>query len=279
MSYINNSDNVSNKISLIAGSLSGLTVRSIIAPIDIIKIRLQLQLNPSQYKSLTQTIISIYKNEGLLAFWKGNLPASLMYLVYGGTQFYIFTSLSNLSTNSKKTPLFNTLIGTISGCMATLISYPFDLLRTRLASNNSKSFTSVTKTISQIWSNSNWIGLYLGSPLSICYIALTTGISFGVYTKINEFDNKVPFQIKNIAGLTAGLISKTLVYPLDLIKRRIQMNYNQSFIQTLNQIVKNNGIFALYRGLLPALLKSAPTTALSFFFYENYTYYLIRIFN
>lgn len=275
MSYINNSNDVSSTTSIIAGSLSGVTVRTIIAPIDILKIRLQLQLNPSQYKSITQTCISIYKNEGLTAFWKGNLPASLMYIVYGGAQFYTFNSLSRAFPQYNNNTLFNTTIGTISGCVATIVSYPLDLVRTRLASNNTHSFTPMTSTIREIWNTSKWSGLFVGSPLSVYYVALTTGISFGVYSQINQFNDYVPFEIKNIAGIIAGVVSKTIVYPLDLVKRRLQMNYSHSFTQCVKQIVQTNGVLALYRGILPALLKSAPTTGLSFFFYESY----VRIFS
>lgn len=271
MSYINNTEEVTPIMSVAAGAFSGLFVRCVIAPVDIIKIRLQLQITPSQYKSITRTIYDLYKNEGIAAFWKGNVPASLMYLAYGGSQFYTFTVLSNaISYSGKYTSLVNTGIGMCSGCVAMMVTYPLDLVRTRLASNSKHEFQSMTKTFSHIYHTNSFKGLFVGSYLSLCYVSLTTGISFGIYSKINNFNDYVNIDIKNIAGVSAGFLSKTIVYPLDLIKRRLQMNYSRTFMESFTYIIKNQGFFSLYRGLLPALLKSAPATGMSYFFYERF---------
>lgn len=290
MSFITSKD-VTPTMSIIAGSSSGLLVRFIIAPIDIIKIRLQLHSINShhgKYKSITSTILSIYKNEGLTAFWKGNVPAELMYIVYGGAQFTSFTIYSKLWDDniSSKSPIKNLIVGGMSGCTATCISYPFDLLRTHLASNDTKKFNSMSKLIFKIFKKTGFTGFFNGSLISLNYVALSTGISFGLYGFIiNTYENVFKDSDKNtglhkliaysggittISGVLTGLTSKSITYPLDLIKRRIQIN-NQSWFKNFQHILKIDGVRGLYRGLLPALIKSVPATGLSFVFFEFFT--------
>ena len=88
---------VSTNESLIAGSVSGGTCRLLTAPLDVLKVRLQLQIEPisqvskelvnnaarepklvfyhlqravsSKYRSLHHSIKVILKEEGITAFW------------------------------------------------------------------------------------------------------------------------------------------------------------------------------------------------------------------
>ena len=277
-SFIESHNEISKSMSVTAGALSGLIVRFCIAPIDIIKIRLQLFNDPIKYNSITSTIRSIYLNEGINAFWKGNTPAELMYIVYGASQFWAFTTLTNHINLTLNPTLKNLFIGGLSGCFATTVSYPLDLLRTRLASNDKHNFKSLLKECKLIYSNNGIIGFFTGASISMFYVTINTGLSFSSYSfiinnyklinysPINELINNIG-GITSIAGISAGIISKTLVYPMDLIKRRIQIN-NTNWLITLQNVIKLNGFKGLYRGLLPALLKSAPATGISLFCYE-----------
>ena len=70
-----------------------------------------------------------------------------------------------------------------------------------------------------------------------------------------------------ILGSVAGAIGATFVYPIDLVKTRLQ---NQRAIEKLYsggidcffKVVKNEGAFGLYRGLLPQLVGVAPEKAI-----------------
>src|SRR6185437_6492334 len=81
----------------IAGATSGALTRLLLQPLDVLKIRFQLQVEPihrkslqSYYKSLLQAIVHIPQDEGLSAFWKGHLPAQYLSVVYGPVQFVSF---------------------------------------------------------------------------------------------------------------------------------------------------------------------------------------------
>lgn len=280
--------------SVISGAISGLTVRFVIAPIDIVKIRLQLQPDSVRYSGILSTVRTIYTIEGTRAFWKGNLPASAMYIMYGGAQFWAYSKLSAawdtftpkryIHNNSLK----NTAIGFTAGVFATLVSYPFDLLRTRLASNDSKKFKSLSSEIKSIWLKKGLSGFFGGCIVSMVYVGSMTGLSFGVYSTLMNFGESEQLggkiSISSISGVAAGICSKTIVYPLDLAKRHLQMlksersdliNYSSnrdiSTINILKRVIQKSGLKGLYRGLFPSLIKSVPATATSLWCFEFFS--------
>lgn len=77
-----------------------------------------------------------------------------------------------------------------------------------------------------------------------------------------------------------NLIKIIVSYPLDLIRRRLQIQgfsteinansveYN-GMIDAFRKIWKYEGIFGFYRGILPNVLKVAPAMGVSFFVYEK----------
>lgn len=286
-------DSLSDSQALLAGSLSGLVVRLIVAPIDIVKIRLQLQPDSSRYSGLTSTVKTIATNEGIRAFWKGNVPASAMYFMYGGSQFWAYSKLSIVWESfmperyAKNVTFKNTSIGFLAGMAATFISYPFDLLRTTIASNEKKQFSSLSTEIKTIWTQKGYKGFFGGCSVSMAYIGSMTGLSFGFYStimKIGESERLAgQFSLSSIAGVCAGVLSKTIVYPLDLSKRHLQIikagksdlivdaRKQISTWSILKTVVKKSGFKGLYRGLLPSLVKSVPATATSLWCFEFFS--------
>ncbi|KMZ71658.1 hypothetical protein ZOSMA_178G00470 [Zostera marina] len=80
------------------------------------------------------------------------------------------------------------------------------------------------------------------------------------------------------AGAAAGAISATFVCPLDVIKTRLQVHGLTSvpsgrkgslIVSSLEEIVKNEGIKGMYRGLSPTILALLPTWAVSFTVYNK----------
>ncbi|GMM33471.1 thiamine transporter [Saccharomycopsis crataegensis] len=290
---------------VIAGSLSGMAVRFVISPLDVVKIRLQLERNMKNNQSTTATnvIKSILRKEGALAFWKGNLPAEIMYLLYGGTQFSAYSFVKNTAMKDSGIPKdFQSLIcGGLSGCTATIVSYPFDTLRTRLAADKHKGFNHILKVIDDIRTKESARGFYQGLKPTIYQVFILTGLSFWTYNRLREFQqeyekiNDKDSMIIPISGFIAGCFSKAAVFPLDSVKRRLQVRgsssltkqneyrhlaaqkdvYNSKNIWKIwTRIVQTEGLIGLYRGCGIAIIKSGPASSLSFTFYEFFMRYL-----
>lgn len=99
--YDSRSKNLSHFDIVLAGATSSFITRATCQPLDVLKIRFQLQVEPvsakspiSKYKSVLQAAGLIAREEGITALWKGHVPAQLLSIIYGAAQFWSFEILS-----------------------------------------------------------------------------------------------------------------------------------------------------------------------------------------
>ena len=86
-----------------------------------------------------------------------------------------------------------------------------------------------------------------------------------------------PSNIELLAcGSVSGSIGATSVYPLNLLRTRLQASgtpaHPQSyagFFDVLNKTYANEGVRGFYRGLIPTLAKVVPAVSISYLCYEN----------
>jgi solute carrier family 25 (mitochondrial thiamine pyrophosphate transporter), member 19 len=85
------------------------------------------------------------------------------------------------------------------------------------------------------------------------------------------------------SGILASVLAKTVVYPLDTVRKRLQVQgpsrvkyvhrnipeYKTGPLGTVRAIVLKEGARGLYRGLTVALIKAAPTSAVTLWTYER----------
>lgn len=80
---------------------------------------------------------------------------------------------------------------------------------------------------------------------------------------------------KLFCGALAGSIAQTIIYPLDVLRRRFQVQgmnkadfqYNGTW-HAIKTMVQKEGVKSLYKGLLPNYLKVAPAMGVTFYSYE-----------
>ena len=77
-------------------------------------------------------------------------------------------------------------------------------------------------------------------------------------------------------GALSGAVSATVVYPLNLLRTRLQAQGTVLHPQVYEGIwdvtkktVRNEGVVGLFRGVTPNLLKVAPAVSISYVVYEN----------
>ncbi|KAJ6257693.1 hypothetical protein Dda_7481 [Drechslerella dactyloides] len=288
----------SDRTVILAGAVAGVVSRFCIAPLDVVKIRLQLQPQllsstagvsaaavtgaaPASagvvYKGIYGTMKTIVQQEGFTALWKGNVPAELLYLTYGATQFYAYSRLRHLlSSHATSLPsgAVNTLSGGLAGGLATSITYPFDLLRTRFAASKpSRAHGGLAAAVAGIYTTEGLRGFYRGGLAAIVQIVPHMGLFFGSYEAVKAALKAVVVPsadgggggggaggwrhvlsaaggVDAIAGTVGGVVAKTGVFPLDTVRKRLQVQG------------PSRGM-----GLTVSLVKAAPASAVTMWTY------------
>ncbi|KAI8968013.1 mitochondrial carrier domain-containing protein [Mycotypha africana] len=255
--------------------------------------------NPApKYSGIIQPFKVIIKEEGFKALFKGNVSAEWLYVTYGAAQFYAY---HHLDTYLRKQNLLNSTLqpfisGMLAGSFATAVTYPFDLLRTRFAIQGKDKvvYNGLSHAVSDIYQNEGMRGFYRGLGSSIVQIMPYMGLMFFSYESLCSMAGAL--QEKNImsndhkrvtdmlCGSIAGIVSKTGVFPIDVVRKRLQVqgphlseyavssipNYahQKSIFRCLNKIVQTEGFLGLYKGIVPGLLKAGPSGAVYFLMFE-----------
>ncbi|XP_032097595.1 mitochondrial thiamine pyrophosphate carrier isoform X1 [Sapajus apella] len=285
----------------VAGSVSGLVTRALISPFDVIKIRFQLQherlsrRDPNaKYHGILQAIRQILREEGPTAFWKGHIPAQILSIGYGAVQFLSFEMLTELvhrgSVYDAREFSVHFVCGGLSACVATLAVHPVDVLRTRFAAQGEpKVYNTLRHAVGTMYRNEGPLVFYKGLTPTLIAIFPYAGLQFSCYSSLKHMyewampaEGKKNENLKNLlCGSGAGVISKTLTYPLDLFKKRLQVGgfeharaaFGQvrkykGLVDCTKQVLQEEGTLGFFKGLSPSLLKAALSTGFMFFWYE-----------
>lgn len=263
-----------------AGGISGAVAKTATAPIERVKLIIQTQdANPliksgavPRYTGIGNCFTRVYSEQGLKAFWRGNLTNVIRYFPTQAFNFAFKDTIKALfpryspKTNFLMFFLVNMASGGLAGAGSLCIVYPLDYARTRLASDvgsGQRSFNGLWDCLVKTARGpGGFFGLYNGFGVSVAGIIPYRGVYFGMYDSllgINPFRNDTgplrlltTFAIAQTTAITAGYAS----YPFDTIRRRLQMQSEKpksewlykGTIDCLFKIMKDEGTAALFKG-------------------------------
>ena len=236
---------------IIAGGMAGMVAKSIVAPIDRIKILYQVSSVPFTLQNVPIVARNIIRNEGFAALWKGNLATLVRVFPYSGIQFSVFSQckmfflkeqrlqyqqLDGTASHSHKswglTPMQSLVSGMVAGAVSVICTYPLDLARAQLAVLRKHKHDSGTLGFKEVFiknytQGGGIRGLFRGVTPTLVGILPYSGIAFA----INE-QGKRKIQLMTKRDLTtfermqcgawSGLFAQTLSYPVEVTRRRMQ---------------------------------------------------------
>jgi len=287
----------------IAGAASGVVTRAICQPLDVFKIRMQLQSEAKggKYRGLAHLVITLPREEGLAALWKGHLPAQALSVTYGFASFAAFEAVVPLLGVGDKSDSWRLLThfvgGGLAGCAGTLASAPCDVVRTRLVAQAEPVYRSIWHAVTQLWVEGGVAAFYKGALPAVMMTAPQGALQFGFYSLFTSMLSKVPFNGSSSTPISipeslscgglAGMASKSLLYPLDVAKKRLQVSgwgvgrvglgetaKYSGLRQCVASLIAQEGFRGLYKGFSPALIKAAATTSIHFAAYEHICFLL-----
>lgn len=323
--------------SFIAGGVAGAVSRTVVSPLERLKILLQVQSGGhNEYKmSIGKALKKIWREEGFRGMMAGNGTNCIRIVPYSAVQFgayNLYKPVSDKNINLERvclighgaymlcltatfakeeaaeynsqpqffasspdeqlSPARRLLCGAMAGITSVTFTYPLDIVRTRL-SIQSASFASLSKheagkKLPGMWetmatmykTEGGFSALYRGIVPTVAGVAPYVGLNFMIYESVRNYFTVEGQQNPSAAGkLAAGAISgalaQTCTYPLDVLRRRFQINtmsgmgykYKGVF-DAIRVIVAQEGVKGLYKGIAPNLLKVAPSMASSWLSFE-----------
>ena len=260
----------------ISSLISAICTKTTVAPLERIKLLKQTQLyySSKNYNTLFSSIKFIYQNEGFKGFYRSNLaninrimPAYVLKFPLNKTYKKIF------KTNNKPLTYKQLLVsGIAAGLNQILLTYPLDVIRTRMSLDNkmTKNYNNITKCTMNIIKQEGVLSLYKGLSISASTYPLYVGLQFSIYEKLKNNTNNII-----LSGGIAGIIAQTLMYPGDTIKRQMQINgldnTKKQFV-TLRQCIKyiynTHGFKGFYPALGINLVKAVPEASIQFLVYD-----------
>mmetsp|Transcript_68606 Transcript_68606/g.148050 ORF Transcript_68606/g.148050 Transcript_68606/m.148050 type:complete len:167 (-) Transcript_68606:377-877(-) len=151
----------------VAGGIAGAFSKSVVAPLDRVKIL--LQINSDMKTSSFRLAADILQTQGLQAFWRGNVANVVRIFPKSALGFGFFDTLKTKLTQDKtlsSTQIFfrKLLSGVISGLITGTVCYPLDMARNRMAADMSKEkrYKSMTHCLSTMIREEGPLSIFKG---------------------------------------------------------------------------------------------------------------------
>lgn len=218
------------------------------------------------------------------------------------------------------------IAGAAAGCLATALTYPLDWLRTRWASQGiPRHHHTMRELVHDVYRSSGLRGYFPGLLPSLLSVGPALAVTFAVYEQCGSFWDRhvsplfphaiasasaagpppdgadhsshhqqakhgADAQMKSlICGGIGGTAGKLAVYPLDTVKKRLQvqgmvrdarygaMRSYDGIWHALVTIAREEGVVrGWYKGTAPSVIKAAAAAGLTFWSYESAASWLRR---
>lgn len=252
---------------------SGIISKTAIAPAERVKLTFQISKEKFTLLGALYRGLDIVKHGGIFQLWKGHSTTVLRVAPFAGISYagHDYTEgffLKHL--NVQKLPiLYQFLAGSVGGGVATLCTYPLDVLRIRLALIPNLTWSKALKQP----------GLFHGIAPTLLGIIPYTGTAWCVKQILNE---NFPSVVKRrptvfesfVLNAIAGLMGQFVTYPLDVVRRRMQMHYQihqtnpPSIVASLRYLFTTEGVPGMFKGYSLNIIKGPITLSLSLTTYD-----------
>ena len=264
----------------------------------------QQSKRPSVFRGLQHVV----RTEGMRSLWKGNGVTIVHRIPYSAANFWTYEKMNELwktqfayghgatedddgegddregtyEESDVQSVTRRLVAGGTAGMVACTIAYPLDLIRTRLAAQSEKLlYDGALDAVKKITREEGPAGLYRGLGATLLQVTPSLGINYAAYETArskymkhwNETQPTVSMSLT--CGSVAGLVSSTATFPLDLVRRRLQLQGQArsckvygSYVGAFKDIIVTEGWRGLYSGILPEYYKVIPGVAIAFCAYE-----------
>lgn len=263
---------------LLSGGIAAAVSKTAVAPIERVKLLLQVQDASKQiaadkkYKGIIDCFSRVAKEQGFWSLWRGNLANVIRYFPTQALNFafkdqYRQMFLGGVDKKKEFWKFFagNLASGGMAGATSLCFVYPLDFARTRLAADVGKAgadreFSGLGNCLTKIYKSDGLYGLYRGFSVSVQGIIIYRAAYFGFFDTIKSFvtvGDKAPnFFVTWAIAQAVTVVSGIASYPFDTVRRRMMMQSGRKDLMYKNtadcwkKIAQQEGTRAFFKGAL-----------------------------
>jgi solute carrier family 25 phosphate transporter 23/24/25/41 len=238
----------------VAGGCAGVVSRSVTAPLNLVKMRLQTRSDQSY--NMRQCCKEVMSEAGVRAFWRGNLANVLKVAPESAIRFGVYEQLKYSvlrihgdDSQPAMMPVEKFICGSLSGGVAQAVVYPLDVAKTRMAVAECGVYTSVGQCLGKTIAGDGMRGLYRGLGPALASIMPVAGVDLAVFNTLKEQyiaweqENRrrrhsllqphevpetasakpvqLPVSVSLLIGASAALAGGLIGYPLTVVRTRL----------------------------------------------------------
>ncbi|XP_006882526.1 PREDICTED: calcium-binding mitochondrial carrier protein SCaMC-1 isoform X1 [Elephantulus edwardii] len=270
---------------LLAGGVAGAVSRTSTAPLDRLKVMMQVHGSKSNKMNLAGGFQQMVKEGGIRSLWRGNGTNVIKIAPETAVKFWAYEQYKKLLTEEGQQvgTVERFISGSMAGATAQTFIYPMEVIKTRLAVSKTGQYSGIFDCAKKILKHESLGAFYKGYVPNLLGIIPYAGIDLAVYELLKKhwLDNFAKDTVNPgvVVLLGCGALSSTCgqlaSYPLALVRTRMQAQAMLEGTPQLNmvglfrRILAKEGVRGLYRGITPNFMKVLPAVGISYVVYEN----------
>ncbi|CEL59389.1 Calcium-binding mitochondrial carrier SAL1 OS=Saccharomyces cerevisiae GN=SAL1 PE=3 SV=1 [Rhizoctonia solani AG-1 IB] len=240
-------------------------------------------------RSLGRAMAHLYAEGGIAAFWVGNglnivkiFPESaIKFLSYESSKRFFARYVDKVDDSRNISGTSRFISGGIGGITSQLAIYPIETLKTQMMSATGGR-QPVLPAIKRLWAMGGTRAFYRGLTIGLVGVFPYSAIDMSTFEAlklayVRSTGVPEPGVLALLAfGSISGSVGATSVYPLNLVRTRLQASGSSGHPQAYDGILdvarktmKKEGWRGFYKGLLPTLAKVVPAVSISYVVYET----------
>ncbi|KAF5293599.1 hypothetical protein FQA39_LY03084 [Lamprigera yunnana] len=264
------------------GGLASAGAACITHPLDLLKVQMQTQQEGKI--SLLQLTKNIIKKQGVTALYNGLSASLCRQLTYSTTRFGMYEITKQTVQKSGVEAGFGTkvAIAAISGAVGGFVGTPADMVNVRMQNDiklppeKRRNYKHAFDGLWRVYKEEGPKRLFSGASTATSRAVFMTIGQLSFYDLVKDLLLKSGFFHDNsithfLSSLTAGAVATTLTQPLDVLKTRAMNAKPGEFKSMLDLILYTAklGPLGFFKGYVPAFVRLAPQTILTFVFLEQ----------
>lgn len=278
-------------VDLTAGTMAGIAQLTVGHPFDTIKVKLQNMPAPAPgaaplYTSALDATRKTIAADGPIGLYAGITAPLAFVAVFNAILFAANSTMRSLVGRGRHVDALSlrelAVCGAGAGFGVSWVACPTELVKCRLQSQSSTgtAYTGPVDCARKVIAARGVTGIYKGMGATLAREMPANGIYFGAYESMKR---RLAGPGKSTEGLGSGSLMMAggvagvgfwgTVYPIDVIKTRLQTDSDtrpryRGMADCARKIVAAEGAGALYRGVGPCLARAFPANAVTFLVFE-----------